>query len=174
MIYFQTCRLLTGRYKSPRYTEKNLLFQAMLKVPLAGGNGTFDTSNIKDIALRKGHLLLWNTTKFEEWLTDIRIFILYPAVSDILWVKAEGAKVEIVVEVLLATPNLSLPSPKFLWKKTILTYSVNVLWVNQSNKNFQSIMSWFANSMNERRAAWKTNEREREENGLKDRRNIKR
>ena len=35
-------------------------------------------------------------------------------------------------------------------------------------------MSWFANSMNERRAAWKTNEGEREENGLKDRRNIKR
>lgn len=106
----------------------------MLKVPLAGGNGTFDTSNIKDIALRKGHLLLRNTSKFEEWLTDIRIFILYPAVSDILWVKAEGAKVEIVVEVLLATPDLSLPSPEFLWKKTILTYSVNVLWVNQSNK----------------------------------------
>lgn len=106
----------------------------MLKVPLAGGNGTFDTSNIKDIALRKGHLLLRNTSKFEEWLTDIRIFILYPAVSDILWVKAEGAKVEIVVEVLLATPNLSLPSPEFLWKETILTYSVNVLWVNQSNK----------------------------------------
>lgn len=45
-------------------------------------------------------------------MTDIRIFILYPAASDILWVKAEGAKVENVVEILLVTLNLRLLFPK--------------------------------------------------------------
>lgn len=53
------------KIKVTKETEKNSLFRA-IRVPLAGGNGTFDISNIKDIALRKDQLLLRNTSKYKE------------------------------------------------------------------------------------------------------------